>query len=296
MAIERAEQVNVRPASDEYASTTSVFEQYHRDGFVLVDEVFSFDEIEVLRHAGAAAVTEHTERTVYEVDAATVRSVYGIHRHVAAFAKLARHPRLVEAVRQLLGGDVYVYQSKLNRKAVFGSDVWPWHQDYIYWHNEDGMPAPRVLTAAVLLDDVTEINGPMSMIPGSHREGVIPHETYEGPPAGYEGAPAWISNVVAKLKYTIQRQAFVRLAITNGVVTPKARAGSVLFFDANVAHASPVNLSPHERSLAMFTYNRVDNGPPVGSLHRPDFLVERDMRPIVTVPDDALLSPGEVSP
>ncbi|MEI9803134.1 MAG: phytanoyl-CoA dioxygenase family protein [Pseudolabrys sp.] len=43
---------------------------------------------------------------------------------------MARHPRLVEPLRQLFGENVYVHQFKLNAKAAFEGDVWQWHQDY----------------------------------------------------------------------------------------------------------------------------------------------------------------------
>jgi ectoine hydroxylase len=269
-------------------SSTPLSTSYPNDGYLFIQDVFSTAEVEVLRSATTAVIEERSERTILEVDSSTVRSVYGIHQHDARFASLARHPRIVEVARGLLDGDAYVYQSKLNTKAVFGGDLWPWHQDYIFWRNEDGMPAPRALTAAVFLDDVTEINGPMSLIPGSHLGGVIEYDTFQGRPPGYDAGPAWISNVTAKLTYTIQKQAFVSLAVANGVVTPKGKAGSVLFFDCNTAHASPINLSPYARTLALFTYNRVDNAPPAQALHRPEFLVSRDTRAVVPVADDAL--------
>ena len=56
------------------------------------------------------------------------------------FGLLARHPRLVEPLRQLFGEDVYVHQFKLNAKAAFEGDVWQWHQDYGTWARDDGMP------------------------------------------------------------------------------------------------------------------------------------------------------------
>jgi ectoine hydroxylase len=154
------------------------------------------------------------------------------------------------------------------------------------------MPAPHALTAAVLLDDVTELNGPIALVPGSHQGGVLPYDTADGAPPGYEPAPSWIANLVARLKYTIRHDALLGLARTNGVVTPKARAGSVLVFDCNIAHASAVNLSPYARTIALFTYNRVDNAPDARALRRPEFLVSRDARAIVPVADDVLRQPA----
>ena len=85
------------------------------------------------------------------------------------FALLARHPRLIEPVRQLFGEDVYVHQFKLNAKAAFEGDVWQWHQDFGTWQRDDGMPKPRAMNIAVFLDEVMPINGPLLLIPKSQR-------------------------------------------------------------------------------------------------------------------------------
>jgi ectoine hydroxylase len=264
---------------------------YDERGYLLLEGVFSQEEVAQLKCGVPPIVVDRTERTVLEHSNGSVRSVYGVHAHSRLFSQLARHPRLVEPVKQVLKGDVYVYQSKVNAKAAFDGDMWDWHQDYVYWLREDAMPAPRVLTSAVFLDDVTDLNGPLMLIPGSHRAGVLDFEMLEGRPQGYEDGPGWISNLTAKLKYTLDRRSVARLARERGVVAPKGRAGSVLLFDGNVAHASPPNISPFERTLALFTYNRVDNAPAETALHRPDFLASRDCRPLTCVSDDALLGP-----
>src|SRR5665647_2644929 len=88
-------------------------------------------------------------------------------------ALLARHPRLIEPLRQLFGEEVYVHQFKLNAKAAFEGDVWQWHQDYGTWHRDDGMPAARAMNIAVFLDEVMPINGPLLLIPKSHKQGVF---------------------------------------------------------------------------------------------------------------------------
>ena len=258
---------------------------YDRFGYLFLENVFSMQEIENIKACMPEILRERTERTVLEASQRTVRSVYGIHQHHPVFANLARHPRLVHRARALLRGDVYVYQSKLNTKSAVEGDVWPWHQDYVYWLCEDAMPAPRALTVAVFLDDVNELNGPMMLVPSSHHAGVLPFETADGLPPGYDDGPRWLPNLVAKLKYTLEKEAFIDLARANGIVAAKARAGAALFFDCNLAHASAPNLSPFDRSLAFLTYNRVDNAPPASALHRPDFLASRDTRPTVPVAD-----------
>jgi ectoine hydroxylase len=259
---------------------------FERDGFLLLEDVFALEELEVIQASIVEATAERGERTVLESFSQVVRSVYGVHQHQRAFADLSRHPRVAGVAKQLLGADIYVYQSKLNTKWAFDGDIWPWHQDYVYWLEEDAMPQARALTAAVFLDDITELNGPMMFIPGSHRSGVLGFDTSAGRPPGYENAPGWIPSLTARMKYTLDKKGLEHLAREAGVVAPKAKAGSVLFFDCNVAHASPSNLSPFNRTLMLYTYNRVDNAPSESSLHRPEFLVSRDTRPIDSVSDD----------
>ena len=89
------------------------------------------------------------------------------------FARLARHPRMVEPVMQVFGEDVYMHQFKINGKMAFDGDVWQWHQDYGTWKNDDLMPEARAMNVAIFLDEVNEFNGPLMFIPGSHKLGVL---------------------------------------------------------------------------------------------------------------------------
>ena len=255
-------------------------EKFNRDGYILMEKLFSADEIRALRAEVVYESKIADERVVFEKNSNIVRSIYGVHFSSHLFDEAARQERILEPVQKILKNDVYVYQSKVNLKGAFDGDVWDWHQDYVYWHKEDGMPACKVLTVAVFLDEVTEFNGPLMLIPGSHRHGVLNSRIMESHPAGYEDKPDWVANVTADLKYTIDRNVISELVQTNGIVSAKGSAGSVLIFDGNIVHASPANISPLARTLLLYTYNRVDNAPEVSKLHRPDFLVSRDSRPI----------------
>jgi hypothetical protein len=270
--------------------TTDQLTRLRTDGYLLCERVFTAAEVALLRAEAACEFAIDSPRRVLEKDAPIVRSVYGSHATNGVFANVARHPRLVHPARQILGGDVYVYQFKINAKAAFRGDVWEWHQDYIFWRNEDGMPAPAVINVVVFLDDVTEFNGPMYVVPGSHRAGVVePDEAASDPGAAYHGSPAWISSLTARLKYSLSPTAVAAAVRESGIDAPKGPAGSVLFFDANLLHASPPNLSPFDRTLCIATYNSVRNIPrPVGE-PRPSFLVSRDVTRTVEVEDDVLL-------
>src|SRR5438128_7514786 len=120
---------------------------YAADGFLLIPDVFSPDEIDVLKQELPAVLAEDSPRRVLEKDGQTVRAVHGAHATHEVFGRLARHPRLVHSARQILGSGVYVHQFKINVKAAFAGDVWKWHQDFIFWLKQDGMREPRAVNA-----------------------------------------------------------------------------------------------------------------------------------------------------
>lgn len=264
--------------------TADRLRQYEHDGFVLVPDVFSRDEIAHLRADVPRVFAEDTPARVAEDRGPIVRSVYGTHRTHDTFRRLSEDARLVEPAMQVVDDDVYIYQFKINAKAAFDGDVWEWHQDYIFWRNEDGMPAPRVTNVALFLDDVTEFNGPMFFIPGSHRQGVIDVQSRDGDRSAVRDTrEGWIANVTAKLKYGIDRQTVAELCAAHGIVAPKGPAGSVLLFDANVVHSSPNNISPFSRTMVVVTYNSVHNVALQPGTKRPEFLVSREpaaVRPV----------------
>jgi ectoine hydroxylase len=266
--------------------TQSQLRSYREHGFVLLPSAFAAAEIKALKAEVPRVLAVDTPARIVEARTRTVRSVYGSHRTHDRFRHLSEDARLVEPAMQVVDGDVYIYQFKINVKAAFEGDVWEWHQDYIFWREEDGMPAPRVTNVALFLDDVTEFNGPMFFIPGSHRRGVIEVEAHDGAAAaagigGMGGtAPAWISNLTARLKYSLDRETVAELSSRYGLACPKGPAGSVLLFDSNVAHSSPNNISPFDRMMVIATYNSVENIPRPAGTRRPDFLVSDDYEPV----------------
>lgn len=248
---------------------------YREQGFLLLPGVFSnaeiqdyLDRIEILKQIDSPSrVLEKS---------GIVRALHGSHLDDRRFAELCRLPRMLEPARQLLGEDVYVYQFKINVKAAFGGEVWDWHQDYIFWQQEDGMPEPAATNVMIFLDEVTEFNGPLIVVPGSHRGGVV------HPPAGRLGREegGWEDDVSADLKFTLDTDTVRSMVERGGMAAPKGPRGSVLIFHPNVAHASVPNISPHHRRVLIVTYNRSDNAPQAQDLWRPEFLVSRDCTPL----------------
>src|SRR6185369_6481811 len=153
--------------------TQAQVEQFDRDGYLFFPSLFSEREIKVLNDEVPHIYAQKRPENVREKGSDAVRTNFAEHLYSYPFAKLARHPRMVEPVMQLFGEELYMHQFKINGKMAFDGDVWQWHQDYGTWKNDDLMPTERAMNVAIFLDDVNEFNGPLMFIPGSHRLGVI---------------------------------------------------------------------------------------------------------------------------
>lgn len=257
-------------------------DHYRTQGYLLVPDLFTPDEIGRLRAEVPVEAGVAGPRAVFETDGSTVRAIHGSHATNELFGRMARHPRLVHPAEQVLGSPVYVHQFKINVKAAFVGDVWKWHQDFIFWLKQDGMREPLVINAMVFLDDVTEFNGPLLIVPGSHEAGVIDVEDEQ------KKKDDWTSSFSADLRYAISHDTLAALVSRAGIVAPKGRAGSVLFTHCNLVHGSSPNMSPFNRALAIVTYNSVTNPLLAVPTPRPEFLVSRTFTPISPVADDAL--------
>jgi ectoine hydroxylase len=251
---------------------------FDEQGYVFFPNCFSEEEIALLR-AEADRILKLDRPEIWREKTGAPRTGFAAHTFSPVFGLLARHPRLVEPLRQLFGEEVYVHQFKLNAKAAFEGDVWQWHQDYGTWQRDDGMPEPRAMNIAVFLDEVMPINGPLLLIPKSHKGGVFA--------AGHDNAttsyPLW----------TLDNDTVTRLAKEAagpdgvGIVAPTGKPGSVLMFHGNLVHASPPNITPYPRKIVYLTLCAVSNH--ITKFTRPKFIAHRDFTPIVPVDDESLL-------
>jgi L-proline 4-hydroxylase len=274
--------------------TNAQVDSYDRDGFLCVENLFSKAEIDILLRETQREFSVDAPRKIKEKSGA-VRSVFASHLTNEVFKRLSRLPRLVEPAMQLLGEEVYVHQFKINAKIALEDNHWAWHQDFIYWHKEDAMPQPQVLTAAIFLQNVTDYNGPILVIPGSHKEGMIDLQAQaisSGENDGSNGpdpSPFWMSTLTADLKYQINRKILSKLLSKSHIHASKGLAGTTMLFHGNLVHASGNNLSASDRLVIFVTYNSMRNK--LGDVQRlrPEFITSRDFTPITLVPDDALL-------
>jgi len=148
--------------------STQQINDFDRDGYLFFRSLFTPAEIRVLNDEVPALYAQRRPENVREKTGDVVRTNFAAHMYSYPFAKLARHPRMVEPIKQLFSEDVYMHQFKINGKAAFDGDVWQWHQDYGTWSADDQMPEARAMNVAIFLDEVNELYGPLMFIPGSH--------------------------------------------------------------------------------------------------------------------------------
>lgn len=152
--------------------------QYNELGFVVLEDVFDAPTMEALDQALEAHFRKHEEALRAEGDSGISRAgeiaftayIAEEDETVRAFVK---RPEFVELSTRLLGtGDTDLYWNQTVYKHPEGDKEFPWHQDDAY---TPVRPAPY-LTLWLAISDATPENGCISVLPGSHADGLRPHE------------------------------------------------------------------------------------------------------------------------
>lgn len=222
--------------------------QFYRDqGYLVVENVVSETELTALRSdladvvGRAADVTENNH--VYDLEDShtaedpRVRRVKEPHKVMPSVDALMRQPALVSILKKLIGPGVRFQTAKLNMKAAgFGAAV-EWHQDWAFYpHSNDDL-----LAVGVMLDDVDDINGPMQVIPGSHKGEIYNHHA-----DGYFCGAMDPTNCDADF---------------DSAVPLKGKAGSVTFHHVRMVHGSALNLSDRSRNFLLYQFTANDAWP-----------------------------------
>jgi len=258
--------------------TQEQLRQFDRDGYLFFPNLFSAPEIKALSDEVPVLFAQRRPENVREKGGDAVRTNFAAHMYNPVFARLGRHPRMIEPVKQLFGEDVYMHQFKINGKVAFDGDLWQWHQDYGTWQADDLMPAPRAMNIAIFLNEVNEFNGPLMFIPGSHELGVVEAQ-HDTTTTSY---PLW----------TINHDTIRKLVERGGLVAPKGPAGSMIMFHSCLVHASTATLSPWDRWNVYLSLCAVSNH--IRRFKRPGYIAHRDFTPIACLPDDCLLRDYDV--
>ncbi len=151
---------------------------FHTQGYVLLDAVFTRGEMEELaghiegfveRHEKALRAKGGTEGISRAGEIAFTAFLAEQDENIRDFTK---RPEFVAIATRMLGPDIDLYWNQSVFKGPEGTKEFPWHQDDGYTPVD---PSPY-LTLWLAVNDATEENGCISVLPGSHKQGLVEHK------------------------------------------------------------------------------------------------------------------------
>ena len=161
--------------------TVEQVETFNTDGYLSVDSVLSREELDELRRVTDEFVEQ--SRNVTENDATfdlepghtaespqLRRIIRPVSKH-PVYEKFVHHEDILNIVESLLGPNLRYHNNKMNMKNPGHGSAVEWHQDWAFYpHTNDDL-----LEVGIALDDMTEDNGALMVIPGSHKDKVWDH-------------------------------------------------------------------------------------------------------------------------
>jgi ectoine hydroxylase-related dioxygenase (phytanoyl-CoA dioxygenase family) len=222
--------------------------RYHRDGYLVVPDLLDAAELarlhEVTADLVAAAAEVETHTDIYDLEpshtraAPRVRRIKAPHKLHPAFDAVVRKPVVMSVLHALLGPGLRLHGSKLNMKsAQYGSPV-EWHQDWAFYpHTNDD-----ILAIGVMLDDISPENGPMLVVPGTHR----------GPLWNHHGEDGRFCGAIDPAEITAE---------IDRAVPTMGPAGTMSFHHVRTLHGSATNTSNRPRNLLLFEVAASDAWP-----------------------------------
>ena len=140
--------------------------------------------------------------------------------------EMIRHPRILDAIEDLLGPDILCWNTSFFIKEPRNKSFVSWHQDLTYW----GLEPADIVTAWIALSDSTHENGAMRVVPGSHTLEVLPHADTFAP------------------ENLLSRGQEIRVEVDAAkAVTLELAAGEMSLHHVKLIHGSEPNPSPKRR-------------------------------------------------
>jgi phytanoyl-CoA hydroxylase len=227
---------------------------YREQGYLVVQSVLEREEVEELRRVTAEFVEKAREvrahDDIYDLEDShsarepRVRRIKTPHQWDPAYKRMVDHPNILAVLRALWGPSIRFDVSKLNLKAAgYGAPV-EWHQDWAFYpHTNDDLAA-----VGIMMDDIDEANGPLMVIPGSHKGPVFDHH-----------ADGYFCGAMDPERGEVDFAEAVKLM---------GPAGSITVHHARTVHGSAMNTSGKPRRLLLHQYRAADAWPLLGV---PDF-------------------------
>lgn len=229
-------------------------EFFWKNGYLVVENVVSDDLLVRLRDDFAGWVKEsrgHGEaygetldnRPRFDLEKGHTAEKPALRRVNApvevskAYFEAMADSRMTDCVADLIGPNIKLHHTKINSKLPGAATVVKWHQDFPFTpHSNDDL-----VTALLMVDDVTEENGPLEVAPGTHK-GTLHHLWHDGK---FTGA---VDDLVAA-------DCKAQASLCTG------RAGSVCLMHTRLLHGSTANRSDRPRTLFISVYSAEDAVP-----------------------------------
>lgn len=222
-------------------------DEYNEVGAIVVPNVLSQAEVAELRRVTdmfverSRAITAHDAifdlEDTHTPSQPRVRRIKSPHLHDPAYGALLAHPGIIACLASLWGPNIRFDTAKLNLKSAnFGAPV-EWHQDWAFYpHTNDDLCA-----VGVMMDDMASSNGPLMIIPGSHKGPVYDHHDQ----GKFCGAMDPERDGID----------FSKAIELNG------KAGSISIHHVRAIHGSAQNTSNMDRRLLLFQFRAADAWP-----------------------------------
>ncbi|MCO7968624.1 phytanoyl-CoA dioxygenase family protein [Escherichia fergusonii] len=240
-------------------------EQFHQQGFLVVEDVLTTEEITALQVDFDGWVEQSRQHQQPWGETLDGRPRFDLEDdHSAAHPSLRRvtspteissvyqhaalHSRMATIAGQLIGGSgTRFHHSKINSKLPHTATKVKWHQDFLFTpHSNDD-----IITALLMVSEVTPENGPLNVVPGSHQGPLYSHWQNER----FTGA--------------VEQQ--IEHAHCQQPTACYGPPGSVCFMHTRLLHASSPNETDMPRTLFIAVYAAEDALPfgdnPLPSIH-----------------------------
>jgi phytanoyl-CoA hydroxylase len=221
--------------------------QYEEQGYLVFPELLSPTELAELRGAlaevlqGAEGQTESNEKfSITRGDDGNyyVRRIFNPIQHHRAFYDLVFNPKILDVVENLIGPHIQLHHTKLNLKPPSSREArFEWHQDYPFFPHTNF----DLVAVMILLDDSTEENGCLTIIPGSHKWG--PRNHIFAPDGAF-------SSQLEDKSVVLDPSRWLKVPVP---------AGGMELHHCNLLHSSTANRSTRPRSAIIIQYRAADN-------------------------------------
>jgi ectoine hydroxylase len=226
---------------------------YDENGYQKRKSFYDPQQIKLVREDAYALREERVgKRLVFEKDGITIRGIYDVLDVRPSLRDILITSEVVELAETILGSEVYLHQSVLHYKSAWYGGGFFWHSDFMVWHWEDGLAKPRMFLVMIPLDEISLENGPLVVVPGSHKyyDEFLQTEVEKYKEYGRS---------VSGMENCTQDQLKMLDMLSTDMLTGKP--GDIFCLDSNMLHASNPNLSSQDRPAIFLIFNSMDNKP-----------------------------------